>query len=480
MRIFLAYLYRYLMIIAFIVFTLPRALALDLVQAYEQARQHDADYRAALVKLKGDLLVSDMSRSRYKPTITFTDRVARNRYESNQLDVANLDVSGCVDVACVISRVSQLNRNGTQSTYTSQQASLLLTQPIYDASLLAENDKAEAFVTQAKQNFLLAEQDLLLRISTAYFSVIKARSLLQSLEQQVDEVKKLNAIANKRQAMGLSKVQENYEAEVYKNSQALALLNAQSAYTIAELQLKNILGIESISEIQNLSNAMPITIEPARTIEEWQAVARKNNNGLQAAKALEQVSYYEIKARQGAHWPKLTFAASYMDEDYNGGRGFSPEAQTMAVGIEMKWPLYQGGGISIASKQAAYRLEEAKETSRAITQKLDAAIVATTMALSSDVAQYHMALTLQFSAEKVEQAEQRLSQQGAGSFLHYMNAQQQRLQAMQMVDKIRFDFIEHRLSLLRLTGELSLKHLQEINQWLQVDVVGSKETNANG
>jgi outer membrane protein len=446
------------------VFTSTYVHADNIIDIYQQARLHDAQYQKALLKYKGDVLTIAMSRSRYLPHVNFTHRYAHNDYESDQLDVSQLDISACADVTCVINRVDQLNQKGTQSSYDSQQAALVLTQPIYDATLLADNKKAEAFVESSKQELLAAEKELIMRVVAVYLSVLKAEDEKQALLAQIDSTRKLKTVAKKRYELGVGKESQMYEAEAYYDAQTLALLSADAAYDFSLNSLRQLVGGE-VNKLMLLADFEP---EPLhfKTLEEWQQQAQVNNNAIQAAKALEQVSYFELRAKSRASLPKVQFAASYIDENLSGGQGFSPESTSTAYGIEMKWPLYQGGGVSAARKQAAYRLQESQENLRLLQQNIDSSILRTVLAIEIDIKRYKAAKRVEKSTQSMNNVATKAYQNGSGTMAAWFETEKKLIAAKQQLNNIRFDYIEHRLSLLRLSGELSIKDLEVINAWL--------------
>ncbi len=442
------------------------AMALDLSGVYEQALTHDVQYQAALLKFKGDILTLDISKSRYRPNINLTYRAGHNDYESDQLDVSRLDVSGCADLTCIVNRVNQLNSEGTHSTYDSQQTALVLVQPIYDASLLADNKKAAAFIEKSQAELQDAEKELIMRVVADYLKVLEAQDSQRILEKQLQSMEKLKILAEKRYQLGVGREREMYDAAA-----AFDALNI--AYEVAQAQVKTTLQQMSqttgspVSAIQPLSEAVPVERIDGRSVEEWLQRAQQNNDLLQAAKAFEQMNYFDMRSKKNAAIPRFNFAASYAQDNFSGGQGFSPESTSKALGIEMKWPIYQGGGISASGKQAAYRLEESRERLKQVQQNIEIGISGLLQAIDTDIKRYAAAQRLVTSSSAVERVTQKSFQNGSGTILEWVEAQKKLFEAEQGLAQVRYDYIEHRISLQRLAGELSVKDVDVVNSWLQ-------------
>lgn len=441
-------------------------MAVDILEVYGQARLHDVQYQAALLKFKGDILTLDISRSRYRPNINLTWRAARNDYESDQLDIARLDVSDCLDLACIVNRVNRLNREGTHSTYDSQQSALVLVQPVYDASLLAENKKAKAFIEKSRAELEDAEKELIMRVVADYLKVLAAQDEKALFEKQRQSVEKLKLLAEKRYQLGVGKEREMYDAAAAFDGISIASEVAHGQLMTALQQVSNTAG-HKITDIEKLSDTVPIERINARPDEDWLQIARQNNDMLQAAKAFEQMSYFDMRAKKNAAIPKFNFAASYAEDNFSGGQGFSPESTVKAYGIEMKWPIYQGGGITASGKQAAYRLEESRERVRQVGQNIELGVSGLLQAIDIDIKRYEAARRLVKSTSALESVTQKAFRNGSGTILEWVEAQKKMFEAEQGLAQVRYDYIEHRISLLRLAGELSGKEVETLNGWLQ-------------
>lgn len=438
----------------------------DLLHVYRLAQAHDPQYQAALARFKGDLLMLDLSRSRYLPNVSLASRLARNDYTSDQLDVSQLDVTGCIDITCIATRVSRLQQEGTHSTYTARQVVLLLTQAIYDASLLDENRKARAFIEKSQHELLEAEKELVMRVAAAYLSAVRAIEKRRWLEGQQAMLEQLGIYAEKRRQLGIGSEKEQLEVRTLRDTQALALLAADAEYRLALQQLQQLAG-QPLAGVALLAGDLPVGPVRVQTAEEWMQQARASNHGVQAARALEQVSYFDWKARKDAALPTFNFAASYIDEAYSGGRGFSPESTTMAYGVEMRWPIYQGGGITAAARQSAYRLQESKERLRLLEQQLEAAVLGLVLAIEADTRRYEAARSLADSTAALVRVAKKAYENGSGTLQQWFEAERQAGDAQQQLAQVRHDSIEHRLGLLRLTGELSQQDVEWVNNWLE-------------
>jgi outer membrane protein len=88
------------------------------------------------------------------------------------------------------------------------------------------------------------------------------------------------------------------------------------------------------------------------------------------------------------------------------------------------------------------------------------------LAVAADVKRYDSARHFLQSAMRLEKMAKKAWQNGSGTIVEWFESQKNLLQARQALLQVRYDYIEHRTSLYRMTGELSIKEIEKVNEWL--------------
>src|SRR5690606_15249555 len=109
---------------------------------------------------------------------------------------------------------------------------LTLTQPVFNLSAWGGLKRAEYVASLADVVQANAYQDLILRVSQAYFEVLAAQDTLRALQAQKDAVTTQLRAARQGFELGSTTIADTYEAQA-----RLDLLNA------SELQAENILQV---------------------------------------------------------------------------------------------------------------------------------------------------------------------------------------------------------------------------------------------
>ena len=132
--------------------------AQSLIELYESARSYDATFKSAQSQYQATLARADQARAGIYPTANLSAGVSRS----------NLDSS----------------LSASERVFGAQTATISASQPIYRPANVAsyEQGKKQADVAQAQLKS--AEQDLVVRVSQAYFDVLASQDSLAFVTAQ--------------------------------------------------------------------------------------------------------------------------------------------------------------------------------------------------------------------------------------------------------------------------------------------------------
>ena len=143
-----------------------------------------------------------------------------------------------------------------------------LTQSIFDYSRWTSRRAAIELAKRGDATYRAAEQDLLIRVSTAYFGVLTAEDSLtfsqaeeKALARQLDQ-------ANQRYEVGLSAITDVNEAKAQHDSATAAVITAQNALDDAREALREITGQES-GDLKRLRENLPMNEPTPNNAQAW-------------------------------------------------------------------------------------------------------------------------------------------------------------------------------------------------------------------
>ena len=163
------------------------AQAQSLSALYESARTYDAAYLSAKSQYEANLARAEQTRAGVLPTANLNAGVSRTI-----LDVSN----------------PRAERN-----FTSQTLGVSANQPLYRPANWATYDQSKKQIAQAKTTLDSAEQDVIVRVSQAYFDVLASKDSLAFVIAQKAAVAEQLASAKRNFEVGTSTITDTREAQ---------------------------------------------------------------------------------------------------------------------------------------------------------------------------------------------------------------------------------------------------------------------------
>ena len=245
------------------------------------------------------------------------------------------------------STYTQTNFGANQSTNRNSQAAINLNQPLYEAGRTkAAVRAAEAQVAAARETLRASEEQVFLKVATAYLDVWRDEQVLSTRRRDVSVLK--NSVAEVTAKFEVGALTKTDVATV--RTQFLLAKAALAAQT-GQLKVSRAEYIDVVGHIP--VNLKPVPVIPGLPTDFDKALdlAEKSNPSLLAANLTEQVSRAKIAAAKAARGPQVAATAQY---------GLSGSAYPFKGGYDREWqveltvtqPLYAGGQINSGIREA--------------------------------------------------------------------------------------------------------------------------------
>ncbi|RYF56471.1 MAG: channel protein TolC, partial [Comamonadaceae bacterium] len=185
--------------------------AQSLVELYDAARQHDATYQGARAQAVATTARGAQARAAVLPQVGLAAGITRTE-------------------ADVRADAGQAARN-----FNTQQIGVQATQPIYRPANWATRSQGERQAEIGQAQLQAAEQDLIVRLSQAYFDVLGARDTLALVRAQKTAVAEQLASARRNFELGNATITDSHEAQARYD-----LVVAQEIVAGNDLQVKQL------------------------------------------------------------------------------------------------------------------------------------------------------------------------------------------------------------------------------------------------
>ncbi|MBW8189707.1 outer membrane channel protein TolC [Neiella marina] len=312
-------------------------LADDLHQIYQKALEKDPALRQAIASRDAAMEATGVSMAALLPQIALS---AEFYSQSSNRDAREVD---------------------------NQNATLSLSQSIYDRSNWVNLDRSDKVASQAETSYQAALQDLMLRVSTAYFDVLSAGDQLEFVQATKKAIARQLEQTKQRFAVGLTAITDVHEAQAeYDQSVAdeiVALNDLENSYE----GLREITGMyHKDLNVLNTKRFSPVQPEPKQSAD-WQNLATNQNLNLIISQLGVDIAMQDIELAQSGHWPTFSLFAQLntSDNDYDdpsvaASASYSHYTDNV-IGIQMDLPIYSGGATSASTRVARANYVEASE-----------------------------------------------------------------------------------------------------------------------
>lgn len=249
--------------------------------------------------------------------------------------------------------------------------SVTLNQSLYQHESWARYKQAKYGIDLADATLKNAQQDLILRVTKAYFDVLLAQQNLR-LSQTKEKADYTNyETAQASAELGLSSKVDVLQAKSSYDLSKSETISVENSLNVALEALSKLTG-QPVTRFENhgLKELMSNVVLPQETRSVEDLVKQAETNNLQVKQSEAQLSSAaeEIEVQRGGYWPTVALQAKYSDSaysDYNTTytSNFN-DKNTTSVGVVVSMPLYSGGGTNSQVAAAKYKTMASQEALR--------------------------------------------------------------------------------------------------------------------
>jgi len=283
----------------------------------------------------------------------------------------------------VVSNNSNNSRVFDQKSYT-----VTLTQPVFNVGAIELFKQGDLNTKLADMRFFLAQQDLILRVSQAYFDALTSQDNVALYKNKKDLIKQQLEVAQAKFDAGLATIVDVNTAQA-----ALDLANSQEITSQADLivklgALEQIVGrpvvavkplikdakIDGVLKDPRskskdnkgitIAESVNPSLPPGQTLDDWINQAESSNFTVLAGQLSVSLAESTYRGAQALNYPTVNFVGTTGYNTSNGTPNNYTSTNTNVynntVGLQMTIPLISGGYNSSLIRQNAALLDAAK------------------------------------------------------------------------------------------------------------------------
>lgn len=447
-----------------VLFSVNHALAENLLDIYELALSNDPTLNAAEANFKAGQTIDTQALARLLPQIdaNYTRSISDTKSSSGSL-------------------TSPAGNSVRKEEPDSETYTVTLTQEIFNAAALFGYRQAKATSRQSDLQFNLEHQNLILRVSEAYFNVMRGLDNLDSATAEEKAIAQQLEQTQQRYEVGLIAITDVHEAQAAYDLAIATRLTEEVQLGVAYENLSVLTGSQH-SNLQVLSENFPINKPTPNSPAKWVEYASENNISIKLAEETLKAANENARVKSSNFLPTVQAIGRYQKsnsstEGFNF-TDFAPfytpgpiddrskrEGNTIELSVNL--PLFSGGSRWAERKQAGY--ERVAEQANLVGAKRQALQQTRSSYLTTvtDTARVNARAKAIISAQSALEATQAGYDAGTRNIVDLLNAQRDLHRAKRDYANTRYDYIINSLKLKQAAGIISPKDLSDINKWLE-------------
>ncbi len=416
------------------------AWSADLLEVYRDALAHDAQFAAARAQFEAGQERVVQARAGLLPSVGASANTTWNHVEP---------------------------RNGADRSFNSNGYGVQLTQPLFRMQNWVAAKQGELLTAVAEVQFELARQDLILRVSEAYFNVLNAQDVLAAVTTLREAAAEQLELAKTSFEVGTVTITDVHEAQSRFDLASAQVIAATSELDVRRHALAQIIGTtpESLAGLRpGTELSAPSPENPA----DWVAAAEQGGYGVQLQLLAQELAARDVEFNRAGHYPTVDLVATHgrSSTGFSQNTGGSLRSDATTLGVQLNVPLYAGGAISSREREAAalkVRADADLESARR-----DAALAARQayLGVTSGMAQIKALEAAEVSSNSALEANRLGYEVGVRINIDVLNALTQLADARQQLARARYDTLLAQLRLKAAAGTLDEDDVETVNTLL--------------
>ena len=428
------------------------AQAADLIQVYQQALANDATYASARASLAAGRERLPQGRAALMPTIGLDGSVVRNNADSSPWNEGAPTANGPV--------------MGSGADYNTTTNTLTLVQPLFRWANWQTYQQSKLLASISEAQFAQAQQDLITRVSQAYFDVLAAQDLVELNGAQKTATTEQLASAKRNFEVGTQTITDTHEAQA-----AYDLVVATEFAALNDLENKR-------SALQNIIGAAPTALAPLKPgvvlaspspalIDPWVSSAESQNYAVVSAELSYESSKRDIQKNRAGHYPTLDLVANARRQTNSGQHtNLSGTSNNKAIGVQYSIPIFNGFAVTSRVRESIALEDKARNDLEATRRNAAQNARLAFLGVNSGLAQVRALQAAEVSSTSALESNKLGYQVGVRINIDVLNAQRQLYQTRTNLSRARYDTIMNGLRLKAAAGSLREADLIPVNALL--------------
>ncbi len=422
--------------------------AQSLQEVYEMARGYDAAYQSAKSQYEANLAKAEQGKAALLPTVGLSAGSSRTQFESHPIR----------------------GSTGTSQdrSFSTQTAGINASQPLYRPANMATYRQSQKTLELAQAALNQAEQDLIVRVSQAYFDVLTAQDSLSFVKAQKAAVAEQLASAKRNFEVGTATITDTREAQARFDLVTAQEIAADNDLRVKTVALELLVGKAGLKPVR-LSAKADLPPVDGQSIDHWITQSEQAHPAIRLARTNLEVAKLETEKAQAGHKPTVDFTMGYNTQRNLNGTAVtasSSQANIGTIGVTASLPLFSGFATQNRIRETLALEDKARTDLEGAQRQVAQATRTAYLGLQSGLSQVKAYEAAEASSQSALDANKLGYQVGVRINIDVLNSQSQLFQTKRDLAKARYEVLVGQLKLRQAAGVLKAEDLQSINRLL--------------
>jgi outer membrane protein len=370
----------------------------------------------------------------------------------------------------------------TESDRTGDNLQLGLNQTIFDWGRYMTLRQADKIVARAETDYAVAQQDLIVRVSNAYFNVLAAEDNLASAVSARESIARQLEQAQRRFEVGLIAITDVQETQAGFDTAVADEIAAERALATSQEFLREIIG-EYVTDLAGPVEDLPLLSPDPANPDQWVDTALQQNLSLLSSRMSRDIAEDDIKIQRSIRLPTIDLSAGTSDrtdeltQTNNCFPGAPPilcnparnttESSGYSWQFNFSMPIYTGGANRSRIQQSVYRHRAAIESLERVARQTEREARDAYLGVLSEIQRVQALRQAVESAQTALRATQAGFEVGTRTSVDVLNVQTNLRRAETTYARSRYDYIINTLRLKQASGSLAVEDVREVDGWLE-------------
>jgi len=420
---------------------------MDLKQVYEAALAQDANIRASRAAADSGRERLPQARAGLMPQVSGSVGRSNNDLNSTAPNILGNPVT-------------------TNDKYLSDNKTVQLRQPIVNMQRWLQFQQAKSVVEEVEANLDRDLQNLVVRVSGAYFETLMADEQLELVLAQKKTYTTLVDAATKGFASGSGTRTDIDDAQSRLDMALAQELEARQNQDLTRRQLELLVN-QPVNQVAKLNvQALKLSAPEPANLDAWTQKAEQASPEMKAMQARLEAARQEVSKSMAGHLPTLDAVAQWSNSGSENITRINSRYENKTLGLQLNIPIFSGGYVSSTVRQAVSEQIRAEESLEALRRDLGVRVHKEYRGVSEGVLRVRALEQAARSAEQMMKSTQMSFKAGSRTQLDVLNAQQQYTLALRDLAQGRFVYLMSKVRLSSIVGDDAVASVGEVNNYL--------------